>query len=117
MESNPRHFENTVKEVNRNANKMCRGLARVFQVEELAISAMNEDDDILYVAEPEAILVLRKESRQLLTVIRVTSFYMLILAIIYLLQSLVCLEWLDPRDFEAELSSKRYAEEVYYYSV
>ncbi len=67
--------------------------------------------------EPDAILAFRKESQQLLKVIRGTSFYMLILSIVYLIQALLCLEWLDPREFEAELSSKAYADEVYAYSV
>lgn len=96
---------------------MYRGIARAFRVEELAISAFEEGDDILASVEPEAILALRKESKQLLNVIRLTSFYMLLLSLIYFVQALFCLEWLDPREFEASLANKAYADEVYSYSV
>ena len=49
--------------------------------------------------------------------IRWTSFYMLFLCAVYLIQALLCLEWLDPRDFDASISNKIYAKEVYNYSV
>jgi len=42
---------------------MYRGIARAFRVEELAIAAFEEGDDIMASVEPEAILALRKESK------------------------------------------------------
>lgn len=41
---------------------------------------------------------------------------MFVLTMIYLVQAILCLEWLDPRDFEANLPM-RYAQEVYKYSL
>ena len=93
-------------------------MARLFEVEELAIAAMEDNgDEIVAITEPEDILRLRKESKQLLKTIRMTSFYMFILTVIYLIQALLCLEWLDLRDFEASLANKRYADEIYTYSL
>ena len=42
---------------------------------------------------------------------------MLLLTVVYLVQATVCLEWLDPRDFEANYWNKAYAREIYTYSV
>ena len=42
---------------------------------------------------------------------------MLLLTVIYFVQASVCLEWLDPRDFEANYWNKTYATEIYNYSV
>ena len=119
MEPDPNQFENRVADANKGVNKLCKNLARIFRVEELAVSAWEnvDDDEIVPSTEPVAILGLRKESRQLLKVIRITSVYMLVLTIIYFVQATLCLEWLDPRDFEANYYNKTYADEIYNYSV
>ena len=92
-------------------------IGRICQVEELAIAALEDTEVIIAATEPEAIRALRRESRQLLHVIRWSSFYMLLLCFVYLVQAILCLRWLDVRDFEANISSKPYAREVYAYSV
>lgn len=119
MEANPENFQNTIESINKSANKWCKNLARVFQIEELAEAALeNRDCDELEPAtEPYAILALRKESGQLLKVIRWTSFYMLLLTLVYFGQAMLCLEWLDPRDFEANYWNKTYARQIYSYSL
>lgn len=119
MEPNPQAFQSTVERANQGAGRFFKSLARVFQIEELATSAWEnlDDDQITPATEPVAILALRKESRQLLKVIRLTSFYMLLLTVVYFLQAMLCLEWLDPRDFEANYWNKTYAKEIYNYSV
>jgi len=83
MEPDPYHFEQRVGDVNKSVGRAFINLAKIFQVEELAVAAMEDEDMIIAATEPEAILALRKESRQLLTVIRVTSAYMLVLTIAY----------------------------------
>ena len=119
MEPNPQAFQSTVERANQGAGRFFKSVARVFQIEELATSAWEnlDDDQITPATEPVAILALRKESRQLLKVIRLTSFYMLLLTVVYFLQAMLCLEWLDPRDFEANYWNKAYAKEIYNYSV
>ena len=119
MEPDPHNFQNTMAGANQGAGRFFKNLARLFQVEELATSAWEnmDEDSIIPATEPVAILGLRKESRQLLKVIRVTSFYMLLLTVVYLVQATICLEWLDPRDFEANYWNKAYAREIYNYSV
>lgn len=117
MEPDPHHFERTVESQKKTLRSMFVGVARIFKVEELANSAIDDDDQILASTEPEAILTLRRESSQLLSVIRAASSYMLILTVAYAVQAMFCLKWLDRRDFEANFQSKRYADEVYVYSV
>lgn len=91
MEPDPHHFENKINGVNKSINKTFLNLAKIFRVEELVVSALEDEDSIIAVTEPEAILALRKESRQLLTVIRAISFYMLVLTIAYFVQAILCL--------------------------
>ena len=119
MEPDSKQFENRVSDANQGIDKFCKNLARVFRIEELAVSAWQneDDDDIVPVTEPIAVLGLRKESFQLLKVIRITSFYMLVLTIIYFIQAMLCLEWLDVRDFEANYWNQAYADEIYNYSI
>ena len=85
MEPDPTHFDKRMADANTTFSSLCKDLARLFEVEELATSALEDDEDMLIAdVEPEAILALKKESRQLLKVIRMTSFYMFLLTIVYL---------------------------------
>jgi len=117
MEPDPHHFENTINRANKSINRSFLNLAKIFRVEELAVSAMEDENSIIAITEPEAILALRRESRQLLTVIRAISFYMLVLTTAYFVQAILCLKQLDLHDFEANFDSKKYADEIYTYSV
>lgn len=63
--------------------RQCQCVARFFQIEELANSAIFEEDRIIVALEGEATLTLRKESRQLLKVVRVAAAYLLFLAVLY----------------------------------
>jgi hypothetical protein len=83
MEPDPHYFEQKVGEVNKSIGRGFINLAKIFRVEELAVAAMEDEDEISAATEPEAIVALRKESDQLLTMIRVTSAYMLVLTIAY----------------------------------
>ena len=117
MEPDPHHFENRINRANKSINRSFLNLAKIFKVEELAVSALEDENSIIAITEPEAILALRRESRQLLTVIRAISFYMLVLTTAYFVQAIMCFQQLDLRDFEANFESKRYANEIYTYSV
>ena len=117
MEPDPHHFENRINRANKSINRSFLNLAKIFKVEELAVSALEDENSIIAITEPEAILALRRESRQLLTVIRAISFYMLVLTTAYFVQAILCWQKLDLRDFEANFESKRYADEIYTYSV
>ena len=112
MEPDPHHFENRINRANKSINRSFLNLAKIFKVEELAVSALEDENSIIAITEPEAILALRRESRQLLTVIRAISFYMLVLTTAYFLQAIMCFQQLDLRDFEANFESKRYADEI-----
>ena len=94
----------------------CLAIARIFQVEDLANSAFFEEDRAIIACEGEATLTLRKESRQLLRVVKISAIYFIVLAILYLVQSLVCLYQLSADDFLDQFT-KQYAIEVYEYSI
>ena len=117
MEPDPDYFPRTIQNSQKSAKVMLMNLARIFKVEELAESAIEGDETVISSVEPEVVLSLRRESYQLLTLIRAASSYMLLLTVAYAVQAVFCLKWLDIRDFEANLPTKRYADEVYTYSV
>ena len=62
----------------------CLAIARICEIEELANSAIFDEDRAMVACEGEATLTLRKESRQLLKVVKISAIYFLILAAVYL---------------------------------
>ena len=67
--------------------------------------------------EGEAILSLRKESRQLIRAIRLCSLYLLGLTIVYFFHTIYCLVMLDKTEFLALFTNPTYADEIYNYSL
>lgn len=61
MESNLDH-QYPSYDSDKSFNRLCRTAARIFQIEELAVSALEEQDNVVSSVEPEAILAFRKES-------------------------------------------------------
>lgn len=58
-------------------------MAKKFKIEELASSAIFEEDKVITGLQGSAIIALMRESRQMLNVIRFAGYYMLVLTLIY----------------------------------
>lgn len=63
MEADLDSFPKAVQQANMVADSTCQKIARIFSIEELAVAALTEGDDIYAATEPREILALRKESK------------------------------------------------------
>ena len=95
----------------------CLWFAKIFEVEELTTSVLFRGDRAMVALEGVETVSLRKESMQLLKVVKFTASYMLFLVIVYFIQTLICISYLDPEDFNSAFKSRQYAQEIYEYSV
>ena len=93
-------------------------IAKLFAIEELAESALTRDEDAaLARLEGSASLALRKESQQFFKVVRCASGYMFFLTLIYFVQSIICICYLDEKDFRTHMLNAQYGKEIYEYSL
>ena len=84
----------------------CLWFAKIFEVEELTTSVLFKDDRAMVALEGVETVALRKESMQLLKVVKVTAAYLLFLTIVYFVQTLICISLLDQEDFNSAFRSK-----------
>ena len=89
-------------------------LARCFRVEQLALAAfVSEDNEIVDFQTSQDILNLRKETKQLLKVVRFGGLYLVLLTLFYLFQSCYSLWRIRFEDFHVSYVSAAYSSELY----
>lgn len=86
------------------------------RIEELTRSAVLDEDRAITATRGGAIVALMRESQQMLTLIKYCGYYMLLLTLIYLGQTIYQLRKLDASDFIGMFVSHPYDYEVFLYS-
>lgn len=88
------------------------GVARFLKIEDLALSAMVTEDNSPESMEDVNTLKLRRETQQLLRLIRCCVLYFLVLTLVYLFQTIVCYSMLDEDRIERQFSNPTYGMEI-----
>ena len=118
MESIGNKLDGYAHQFDNKSRGLCMSFAKLFEIEELAESALsNNEDDALARLEGHASLALRKESQQFFKVVRCASGYMFFLTLVYFVQSIICIFSLDEKDFRGHMNNAQYGYEIYEYSI